>query len=47
MKVDNYFYNYFAANSDFRFSKRNKTLCHDTDIARFKHCIVVPYIIQN
>jgi len=29
MKVVNYFYNYFAANSDFRFSKWNKTLLWD------------------
>jgi len=37
MKVVNYFYNYFAAKSDFRFSIWNKTLCHDTDTAGFEH----------
>jgi len=36
MKVVNYFYNYF----DFRFSRWNKTLCHDTDIADFKHWLL-------
>jgi len=40
MKVVKYFCNYFAANSDFRFSKWNKTLCHDTDIAGFKHWLL-------